>query len=212
MWAPYDPVSYLAHVFFGFLAVAGAITALSVRKGSPLHKKAGWTFVIPMVVAAITALIFEVEFDESRPLVVVMSAATLYLLVTSVLAIRREWRYAPVLEKVLVVVPLVLFVFSALAIVRSVSSASLLQIPGPSLYAGVFLLLVVGDARLMRDRPSNRLYWTKRHLFRMLLAFAFAIRALFAIGIETGLPFGVVVTTPLILALGATWYFFKKLA
>ena len=43
MWEPYDPLSYLAHVFFGFLAVAGAITALSVRKGSPLHKKAGWT-------------------------------------------------------------------------------------------------------------------------------------------------------------------------
>lgn len=211
MWAPYDPVSYLAHVSFGFLAIAGAITALYVRKGSRLHKKAGWIFVIPMVVAAITALIFEVEFDEPRPLVVIMSAATLYLLATSVLAIRREWRYSPVLEKVIAVIPAILFLFSALAIVRSAVSGSLLQIPGPMLYAGVFLLLVVGDIRLVRVRPSERLYWTKRHLFRMLLAFAFAIRALFAIGIETGLPFGMVVTTPLILALGATWYFFRKL-
>lgn len=211
MWAPYDPISYLAHVSFGFLAVAGAITALSVRKGSPLHKKAGWTFVIPMVVAATTALIFEAEIDEARPLVIVMSVATFYLLATSVLAIRREWRYAPVLEKVSVVIPSLLFVFSTLAIIRSALSGALLQIPGPSLYAGVFLLLVVGDVRLIRVRPQDRLYWTKRHLFRMLLAFAFAIRALFAIGIETGLPFGVVVTTPLILALGTTWYFFQKL-
>lgn len=210
MWAPYDPISYFAHIVFGVLAVAGAVTALSVRKGSPLHKKAGWIFVLPMVLAASTALILEVEFDEPRPLVVVMSAATLYLLTTSVLALRNGWRYAPAIEKVIVIVPAILFLFSTLAILRGVASAALLQVPGPMLYAGVFLSLVIGDIRLMRTRPSERLYWVKRHLFRMLLAFAFAIRALFAIGIETGLPFGVVVTTPLLLALGATWYFFRK--
>ena len=69
----------------------------------------------------------------------------------------------------------------------------------------------VGDIRLMVARPTERKRWIKRHLFRMLLAFAFAIRALFAIGIETGLPFEFVVTAPLVLALIATWYFFRKL-
>jgi hypothetical protein len=44
----------------------------------------------------------------------------------------------------------------------------------------------------------------------MLLAFAFAIRALFSIGIETGLPFEFVVTVPVVLALGTTWYFFRN--
>ncbi len=210
MWKPYDPISYLAHVFFGFLAVAGAVTALSVRKGSPLHKKAGWVFVIPMVVAACTALIFEVEFDERRPLVVIMSAATLYLLATSILSLRNSSRFALIAEKLLVVVPLILFALSIVFLLRSIQSASLANIPGPTLYAGVFLALVVGDIRLIFSRPTDRKRWIKRHLFRMLLAFAFAIRALFAIGIETGLPFEFVVTAPLVLALIATWYFFRK--
>lgn len=211
MWAPYDPISYLTHVIFGFLAVAGAITALSVRKGSPIHKKAGWVFLIPMALAASTALIFEVEFDETRPLVFIMSAATLYLLTTSLLALRHGWRFAPVTEKIVSTVPVVLFLLSVLVILRGIASAGLPQLAGPTLYAGVFLSLVVGDIRLMRDRQRERVYWVKRHLFRMLLAFAFAVRALFALGIETGLPFEVVVTTPLLLALGATWYFNRRL-
>ncbi len=211
MWAPYDPISYLAHVGFGFLAVAGAVTALSARKGSQLHKRGGWIFVAPMVVAAVTALVFEVEFDQPRPLVVIMSAAALYLLATGVLALRNSWPYTPIAEKLLVIVPVALFAITTLILIRNIGSAGLTQIPGPVLYAGVFLSLVIGDVRLMLSRPKERLRWVKRHLFRMLLAFAFAIRALFAIGIETGLPFEVVVTTPIVLALGATWYFFKKL-
>ncbi len=212
MWAPYDPVSYFLHVGFGFLAIAGAFAALSVRKGSRLHKRSGWLFVVPMVVAALTALIFEIEFDQSRPLVVIMSAATLYLLATSILSVRNRSSFAPIAEKFLVVIPSVLFVLSVIFLVRSIQAVSLPNIPGPTLYAAVFLSLVIGDIRLFRSRPTERLYWVKRHLFRMLLALAFAIRALFAIGIETGLPFEFVVTAPLVLALAATWYFFRKLA
>lgn len=210
MWAPYDPVSYFLHVGFGFLAIAGAVTALLVRKGSPLHKRAGWIFVVPMVIAALTALVFEVEFDERRPLVVIMSAATLYLLATSILSVRNRLSFAPIAEKFLAVIPLVLFALSVAFLFRSIQSVSWVNIPGPILYAGVFLALVIGDIRQMRSRPIERLYWVKRHLFRMLLAVAFAVRALFAIGIETGLPFEFVVTAPLVLALAATWYFFRR--
>jgi hypothetical protein len=210
MWAPYDPASYIAHVSFGVLAVAGAITALSVRKGSTLHKKGGWIFTVPMVIAALTALVFEIEFDELRPLVVIMSVATLYLLATSILSLHNDWRYTPIVEKLVVVVPIALFAISAVILYRSIQSVSLAQIPGPTLYAGVFLSLFIGDFRVMWNRPIERQRWVKRHLFRMLLAFAFAIRALFSIGIETGLPFEFVVTVPVVLALGTTWFFFRK--
>jgi uncharacterized membrane protein len=210
MWAPYDPASYFLHAGFGLLAVAGAVTALSVRKGSALHKKGGWLFVTPMVIAAVTALIFELEFDEPRPWAVIMSVATLYLLATSVVSLRNGWRYAPIVEKVLLVVPIALFVMSSMFLYRSIQAASMAQIPGPTLYTGVFLSLLIGDLRLMLNRPTDRLRWIKRHFFRMLLAFAFAVRAVFSFVFETGLPFEVIVTAPLALALGATWYFFQK--
>ncbi|MDJ0941511.1 MAG: hypothetical protein QNJ00_17240 [Woeseiaceae bacterium] len=211
MWDPYDPVSYFAHVVFGFAAVAGAVTALSVTKGSPLHKRGGWFFVIPMTVAALTAFVFEAQFDQPRPLAIIMAVATLYLLATSMLALRNKLSFAPIAEKVLVIVPLALLVQSVIFLVRSISIGSWATVPGPVLYGGVFLALVIGDIKLMRSRPTERLYWVKRHLLRILLAFAFAVRALFSLGIETGIPFEVVVTTPLVLALLAAWYFFRQL-
>lgn len=210
MWAPYDPLSYFLHAGFGFLAVVGAVTALSVRKGSSLHRRGGWMFVLPMAVAAATALIFELEFDEPRPLAVIMSAATLYLLTTGVLSLRNKWRYAPIVEKMISVVPMALLAISVMVLYRSMQSAAMAQIPGPLLYATVFLSLLVGDIRLMLNRPTDRLRWIKRHFFRMLLAFAFAIRAVFSFVFETGLPFEIIVTAPLVLALGATWYFLRR--
>ena len=67
MWAPYDPITYVIHVGFGFLAIAGAAFALSVRKGSRRHKTGGWVFVAPMTVAAVTALILQIGSDQPRP-------------------------------------------------------------------------------------------------------------------------------------------------
>lgn len=211
MWEPYDPFSYFLHVGCGFAAVAGAIVALAVRKGSTLHKRAGWIFVIPMVVAAVTALIFEVEFDEPRPLAVVWSIATLYLLATSILALRSSRESGHVAEKILIVVPLVLFAFSAAVLFRSVISGSLGQIPGPALHAGIFAAMVIGDIRLILARYRQRPKYIRRHLFRMLMAFAFAIRALLSLGIEIGVSFEVVATTPILIALAATGYFFRRI-
>lgn len=211
MWAPYDPISYFLHVGFGFLAVAGALTALSARKGSPLHKRAGWIFVVPMIVAALTALIFEAEFDRPRPLAVLAAVATVYLLATSLLSLRNGWRYTPIFEKFLVVVPIGLFAITAMVLFRSIQTDLSGPVLGPTLHGGIFLALLVGDFRLFSNRPLDRLRWIKRHLFRMLLAVAFAIRAVFSFGIEVGVPFEVVFTTPLVAALLATWYFFQKL-
>ncbi len=208
MWEPHDPAPWLLHVVFGIAAMAGAIVALVTTKGSRLHKLAGRIFVLPMVVASLTALAF--VGGNIGPLVYVMSAATLYLLATSVLAIRNGIGAAPVLEKILVAIPAVLFAFSALFFVRNVSQGNLGQLFGPALYASVFLILVVGDVRLFLNRPAEHAKWIKRHLFRMLLAFAFAVRALFSIGVDVGLPFEVAVTAPIILALIATVWFQRR--
>lgn len=60
---------------------------------------------------------------------------------------------------------------------RFIDSGSLAQVFGPGIHAGVVMLLIIGDIRLQLNRPSGRLNWIKWHLFRILLAAAFAIRA-----------------------------------
>ena len=207
MWEPHAALPWLVHVIFGIAAVTGALVALVATKGSTAHKIGGRIFVVPMAVAALTALVLA---SEAGPLAYVMSAATIYLLATSVLAIRNQAALAPWLEKALVVVPLALFAFSVVTLTRGALAGNPAQIFGPALYATVFMILFVGDFRLFLKRPSDSSEWVKRHLFRMLLAFAFAIRALFSIGVDIGLPFAVAVTAPIILALIATVWFQRQ--
>ena len=172
MWEPHAPLPWLTHVVFGIAAVTGALVALITTKGSRAHKLGGRIFVFPMVIAALTALAFVGGDTGPGPLVYVMSAATLYLLATSVLAIRNQNAAAPWLEKALVVVPIGLFSFTVLRIVGTASDGNVAQAIGPAIYAAVFLILVVGDFRLFVTRPTDYAAWIKRHLFRMLLAFA----------------------------------------
>ena len=209
MWEPHDFLPWVTHVIFGWAAMAGAIVALSTVKGSSAHKIGGRVFAIPMAVAALTAITF--VGDEFGPLVYVMSAATIYLLATSVLAIRNQSKAAPWLEKALIVIPIALFAFSAMFFTRSLQAGNTGLLFGPALLAAVFLILVVGDMRLFLSRPAEPAAWVKRHLFRMLLAFAFALRALFSIGVDIGLPFEVAVTAPIILALIATVWFQRRI-
>ena len=207
MWEPHAPLPWLVHVIFGIAAVAGALVALITTKGSKAHKVGGRVFVIPMAIAALTALVLA---GEVGPLAYVMSAATIYLLATSILAIRNQNAAAPWLEKALVLVPLALLVFSVLTLVRGATAGNLTQVFGPALYAAVFIILVVGDIRLFLNRPADSSAWIKRHLFRMLLALAFAVRALFSIGVDVGLPFVVAATAPIVLALIATIWFQRQ--
>lgn len=81
------------------------------------------------------------EVGRPRPIVVIVSAAALHLLATGLLALRNGLEFAPVLDKVLTVVPIALFAIAALVLVRSVGSASLAQSPGQTLYAGQFVSL-----------------------------------------------------------------------
>ena len=71
------------------------------------------------IIMLVTALAF--VGGAVGPLAYVMSAATLYLLSTGVLAVRNELRWAAVVEKPLVLVPLALCAFSAMVLVRSLS-------------------------------------------------------------------------------------------
>ena len=119
IWQPHDALPWLTHVIFGFAAMGGALVALATSKGSRAHRLAGHVFVWPMAVAALTALAF--VGGAVGPLAYVMSAATLYLLATSMLAVRNRLVVARWLEKPLVLVPLVLCAFSLMVMVRSVS-------------------------------------------------------------------------------------------
>ena len=77
----------------------------------------------------------------------------------------------------------------------------------PLLMALTFATLIFRDFKLLKNRPTEHLFFLKRHAFRMILAFGFAVMAVLRIGIKMDL-FGLELTVflPLLLSLIAAFY------
>lgn len=194
-----DLISYWSHVLFGIVAYGAGITALSVTKGSPRHVLAGRIFAAGMIVAALTSLVFALE--RPFPLLFVQAAAVLYLVPSSMLALRNERTYAKPLESVLLLIPLAICGFATLRLVQVARDAVLLTVMGPFLVAVVFGGLVAGDLHWITSRPSGQVIRVRRHLTRMILAFAFASMAVLREAVPLGLSFPVTVVLPLTVAI-----------
>jgi len=211
MWEPYHPITYFGHVIAGVIGLAAGLVALSAKKGSPLHIAAGRTFALTMVIAVVTTLIF--LFDRERqPLIFILALGAFYLVSSGVLSFRNQKPYAKALERVLIVIPLAIFLYSLFAISRVLVGGSPAQILGPLLFAALFGGLFLGDVRVLRSRPTARVAWVKRHLLRMVLAFGFATMALLRLGLDVGLPLAVTVIVPVVLALLVSLYFTRRVS
>ncbi len=204
MWEPHDPISYFAHIVFGISALLAGAVALSVVKGSDRHRLAGRVFAAAMTVTSVTTLIFmRAEFS---PLAMVQALGVLYMIPTSLAAVRNDQSWAKVLDVGLMIIPLLMLVIISQNIFRMISQGVL--IPGPFIYFTVFTSLLVGDVRLMISRARSRAHWIRRHLLRMLLAFSFAIMAALREVFE--MPVDVWATVPFVAALLLAFYFSKR--
>jgi len=202
-------LSYWGHVLFGVFAYGAGITALCVTKGSPKHVLAGRIFAIGMIVAALTSLVFALE--RPLPLLFVQAAAVLYLVPSAILALRDERAYAKPLQGVLLLIPLTICGFVTVRAVQVAGEVALLPMVGRILVATVFGGLAAQDLRWMILRRSNGNDPIRRHLTRMILAFAFASMAVLREAVPFGLPFPVTVVLPLMVAIPLILHYDRRL-
>lgn len=196
--------SYWTHVLFGVFAFGAGIYALCVTKGSPRHVVAGRIFAAGMIVAALTSLVFGLE--RPLPLLFVQAAAVLYLVPSSILALRHRRTYAKPLNGLLLLIPMTIAGFATLRAMRMARADVLLPAVGPSLIAVVFGGLAVQDIRWMTVPRSAGNIPVRRHLARMILAFAFASMAVLREAVPFGLPFQVTTILPLVVAIPLILY------
>ena len=199
----------LIHISVGTVGLLGGLVALFTRKGSQFHKLGGRAFVVGLLSAAVTTFIFMRQ--NFLPLAVVMALATIYLIATSMLALKRERVYAKPLEIVCMLLGLALILFPSLRIAVAIRSNDVSALVAPSLLMLTFLLLFIQDIGLLRNRDRSKLYWIKRHFSRMILAFAFGVMALVRIGANFGLSLEMSVVIPLIVAFGVIAYFYRSM-
>ena len=171
----------IAHVIIGSFAFGGGIIALSTKKGSKIHKTGGWIFVFGMFYSAISTIIFMME--EFLPLAVLMGFATVYLLMSSIAALRHTRKSSYIIDRTILLIPILLFAFSFLQFVRILPEISL-GAATRLLFALTFGILILKDIKLFRSKPEDHLFYVKRHAFRMILTFGFAVMAIIRIGIK----------------------------
>ncbi len=191
--------NHISHTIIGTIAFIGGIIALSAKKGSITHKVGGKIFVIGMLYASVSIVGFMIE--EFRPLAILMSVATLYFITSSISALRYKKKHAKTIDKCLIILPFLLFVFTAMQFIRALPEISL-GTAARFLFASIFALMLYRDIKLIKNRSTEHLFYLKRHAFRMILAFGFAIMAVLRIGIKLDF-LGLAFTTllPLLLAL-----------
>src|SRR5258707_14279553 len=83
----YSPI-LIVHICGGIIGVVSGSTALLVRKGSSLHRRAGVIFVISMLSMAAGGAY--VALTKSQPSNVVAGVVTIYLVATALLNVISE--------------------------------------------------------------------------------------------------------------------------
>jgi hypothetical protein len=195
-------INNLVHAVIGSVALLGALVALLSVKGSDRHISAGRVFAWLIIISAITSLYPSFyKFSEIGPLGIIMALATIYLVITAVIAVRYQTAESLPIEKILPVVPLLLLALPVFRVFLAVKTMNFDLFLGPLLLACLFLYLLVQDMAIVANRERSQKFWTKRHLTRMIFALSFGVMALVRIGVDFGLTFEMSVILPLLGAL-----------
>ena len=175
-------VLYL-HVGAGSVGLLSGAAALVFRKGSPLHRLAGKTFVVSMLIMSSIGASVAPFLPTPERASVLAGVLTFYLVLTSWAAVkRRPGRFGP-------------FDFGSLVISLAITAAGAYfiwlasQSPTGNLDsqpAGAFFLIVfiasvaaVGDLSLILQRGVRGATRLARHLWRMSMALFIAANSLF---------------------------------
>lgn len=194
------------HILFGSVTLLAGVVALSARKGARWHVRGGFVFASTMIVVVGTTLF--AMFHRFLPLAILLALAEVYLIPAALLAVGKGRQLARGWLWPFTVLAALLGLFAAAQFVRLNFVEGQLFI-GPGVFACMFGFLVWQDWLYLRgeDHPNFRL---RRHLTRMILAFAIAAMALARIGLDFGLSIQITTLGPLAIAAGFIVWQYRK--
>jgi hypothetical protein len=182
----------LLHILAGTIGLASGAIALCARKGAPLHRMAGMSFVYSMLImsavgaglASMTHRGLGGELLAPQRLSVVAGVLTFYLVATSLLTVRRRApgpNWIDLLAMLLALTVGVASVTFAIEALNRPTEALNGESAAPGfVFGAVALLAALGDMRMMRAGGIQGAHRIARHLWRMcfglfIAAFSFFI-------------------------------------
>lgn len=170
----------IAHMSGGALAVLAGITALSARKGSPVHRAAGTVFFAAMLIGASSAAWLGYHAEPQDLGDVFAGAITIYFVSTAWVAAKRKDHETGLFEKVAFAIVAAgaagMFVSTAIAVADG--TAIFNGVPGYIFSSIATLAALLDLSVIMRHGLAGR-QRIARHLWRMLLGFFIAAGSFF---------------------------------
>ena len=171
-----------AHISMGMLALVSGTAAMTFRKGSPLHRKAGNVFFIAIMIMAGTGLHISIFITPIMANVMGGSMA-LYLTVTAWLTMWRKPGQTGRLETGAMIwgitVAIVGFTFANLALDNPKGMLQGFPSQGYMVFASIATLGVALDFRMINRGGLTGAARTTRHLWRMSFALFMATGSFF---------------------------------
>lgn len=169
------------HIAAGSIGLVAGAVALSSRKGGKLHRRGGLVFVTAML--AMSASAIPLAIWAQKPTSVMGGALTFYLVLTSLLTIRRPTARLDCVWVVTTLAALsISIVFFTLGFegLRSETGSIDGLTPEPMfVFGSVSLIAMMGDLRMLLARSVSRSYRIARHLWRMCFALLMAVVSFF---------------------------------
>jgi hypothetical protein len=163
-------LSLSLHVGAGVIALAAGLLALTVRKGSPWHRRSGLLFTVTMIATGVTAAAISAYEGKS----IAGGAFTAYFVFTAFTAVRA---LPTVGRKTEIAFMILAFTFSALTYRQAFTALarprhSLNGVPAGMLFflGTVMLLASIGDLRMILAGGIEGTRRIARHLWRMCFA------------------------------------------
>jgi uncharacterized membrane protein len=190
-------VAYIFHVGAGMTALAAGFTALFVRKGGRLHRRAGTVFVSAMLVMAIFAGCLALVLPDQL-VNLFIAFFTLYLLATGWMAVRQGTNGTALFNRIALCVatclstPFLLLSFQ-LATRQIVIFQSAVGFKGPIVVAiysftVILVLATLGDAKVVFGGGISGAPRIVRHLWRLCIGLTLATGSAFTNGFARLLP------------------------
>ncbi len=190
-------LAFVLHIGGGVAGLLAGATAVMVRKGGRLHRRAGTAFVASMVIMAVFGCYLAVAMPDQL-VNVFISVFALYLVLTGWLTVRRMPGTIGLPEKIAVLVGVCLCApFAILSFQLATGLPPLFKsaVPfkGPVLIAiygftSVLVIAAIGDGKVVWTGGIAGVPRISRHLWRMCLGLTLAAGSGFTNGLARLLP------------------------
>jgi uncharacterized membrane protein len=166
------------HVTGGAIAIVSGLIALYALKGARLHRKSGTIFVYAMLVMSLTGAVIAVG-RYGAAMNIPAGLVSAYLVITSLLTIRRPSSGSLKAERVAMVAAFVLALGSVIAAFVSAGRGNMGFVFPLLMFALLAFSAGMGDRRMLQAGGLQGTARIKRHLWRMCVALFIAAGSFF---------------------------------